>query len=74
MRRLERPSLESKRSSPLARSGHISGTLRRDLPRTVENRRDLSRRSNDMRGTFAMVRQTPAQDPAYRPAHPHLPL
>jgi hypothetical protein len=50
-----------------ARSAHISGTLHRDLPRTVENRRDLSRKSDHMSGAFAMIRETLAQDPAYRP-------
>jgi hypothetical protein len=52
--------------------GHIPGTLRRDLPRTDENHRDLSRRSDEVPAAFAMVRDTPAQDPAYRPAHPFL--
>ncbi len=50
--------------------GHIPGTSCRDLSRNDENRRDLSRRSDHMRGAFAMVRETLAQDPAYRPAHP----
>jgi hypothetical protein len=49
--------------------GHIQGTSRRDLPRTDENRRDLSRRSGGMSGTFAMVGEKLAQDPAYRPTH-----
>jgi hypothetical protein len=47
--------------------GHIPGTLRRYLPRSDENRRDLSRRSDRIRGAFALVRETLAQDPAYRP-------
>ena len=50
-------------------SGHIPGTLRRDLLRNDENRRDLSRRSDRIRGAFAMVKETLAQDPAYRPTH-----
>jgi hypothetical protein len=49
--------------------GHIPGTSRRDLPRTDENCRDLSRRSDGMCSTFAMVRETLAQDPAYRPIY-----
>jgi uncharacterized protein (TIGR02391 family) len=48
-------------------SGHIPGTSRRDLLRNDENHRDLSRRSDRMRGAFALVRETLAQDPAYRP-------
>jgi hypothetical protein len=47
--------------------GHIPCTPPRDLPRTDENRRDLGRRSDRIRGTFAKVRELPAQDPAYRP-------
>jgi hypothetical protein len=35
--------------------------------RSTENRRDLGRRSDRIRGTFAKVRELPAQDPAYRP-------
>jgi hypothetical protein len=46
--------------------GHIPGTSARDLPRTGENRRDLNRRLDRVHGTFAMLRETPAQDPAYR--------
>jgi hypothetical protein len=38
-------------------SGHIPGTSRRDLPRSNENHRDLSRRSDRMRGAFAPVRE-----------------
>jgi hypothetical protein len=45
--------------------GYIPGTLRRDLPRSDENRRDLSRRSHPARVAFALVRETLAQDPAY---------
>ena len=48
-------------------SGHILGTSRRDRPRSNENHRDLSRRSDRMRGAFALVREMLAQDPAYRP-------
>ena len=48
-------------------AGHIPGTSRRDLPGSDENRRDLSRKSDLMRGAFALLRDTPAQDPAYRP-------
>ena len=62
--------MASTSTSPLPSGRHISGTSRHDLPRSDENRRDLSRRSNRMRGAFALVRETPAQDPAYRPAHP----
>jgi hypothetical protein len=51
-------------------SGHILGTSRRDRPRSNENHRDLSRRSDRMRGAFALVREMLAQDPAYRSAHP----
>jgi hypothetical protein len=51
-------------------AGHIPGTSHCDLPRTVENRRDLNRKSNHMHGAFAMVSETGAQDPAYRPTHP----
>ena len=51
-------------------AGHIPGTLRRDLPRSDENRRDLSRRSDPTCDAFALVRETLAPDPAYRPAHP----
>jgi hypothetical protein len=54
-------------SSSLSRSGHISGTLHRELPRTVENCRDLSRRSTGMHGIFPLVKKTDAQDPACRP-------
>lgn len=50
-------------------TGHIPGTSRRDLLTTVEKRRDLSRRSDLMHGTFAMVNDMLAQDPAYRLAH-----
>ena len=50
-------------------SGRIPGTSRRDLPRNDENRRDLNRTSNRMRGVFALVSETLAQDPAYRPTH-----
>jgi hypothetical protein len=50
-----------------AHSGHIPGTSRRDLPRTVENRSDLNRRSEHMYGAFAVVSKTRTQDPAYRP-------
>jgi hypothetical protein len=50
-----------------ATSGHIPGTSRRDLPRTDENSRDLGRRSDRIRSAFAEVRETLAQDPAYRP-------
>jgi hypothetical protein len=57
----------SKCSSPPSWSGHIPGTLRRDLPGNDENRRDLNRTSNRMRGAFVMVREMLAQDPAYRP-------
>ena len=59
--------LPSDRHPPL--SGHIPGTSHRDLPRIDENRRDLRRRSDRMRRMSAMVRETPAQDPAYRPTH-----
>ena len=45
-------------------SGHIPGTSRRDLLRNDENHRDLSRRSDRMRGAFAPVREMLAQDPA----------
>jgi len=56
-------------------SGHIPGTSHRDLPRIDENRRDLNRTSDRMRRMFTMVRETPAQDPAYRSAHPpYLPV
>ena len=44
------------------------GTSRRDLPKNDENRRDLSRRSDRMPSAFALVRETPAQDPAYKMA------
>jgi hypothetical protein len=44
------------------------GTLHRELPRTVENCRDLSRRSTGMHGIFPLVNKTDAQDPAYRPS------
>ena len=50
--------------------GHIGGTSPRDLLRTDENRRDLSRRSSHILSTSAMVRNTPAPDPASRPTHP----
>jgi hypothetical protein len=50
--------------------GHIQGTLPRDLTGTDEKRRDLSRRSGPTPSTFAVVRNTPAPDPAYRPAQP----
>ena len=53
--------------------GHIPGTSRRDLPRTDEKRRDLSRRSDHMRDALAVVTETSAQDPAYRPTHPLTP-
>ena len=49
------------------RVGHIPGTLRQDLPRSDEKRRDLIRRSDPMLCAFAMVREMLAQDPAYRP-------
>jgi len=44
--------------------GHIGGTSPRDLSRTDENRRDLSRRSERVPDTSAVVTETPAQDPA----------
>lgn len=53
-------------------SGHIGGTWPRDLLRSSENRRDLSRRSGGMLGASALVMSAYAQDPAYRPAR--LPL
>jgi hypothetical protein len=49
-----------------SRSGHISGTLHRELPRTVENCQDLSRRSTGMHGIFPPVKKTDAHDPADR--------
>ena len=54
----------------LAVPWHIRGTSARDPPRNAENRQDLSSRSDDMPGTSTEVRDTLAQDPAYRPAHP----
>jgi hypothetical protein len=43
--------------------GHIPGTSQRDLSRIDEKGRDLSRRSDDMHGAFAMVREALVQDP-----------
>jgi hypothetical protein len=45
----------------------VLGISRPDLPRTDENRRDLSRSSSSMHGAFAMVKEASPQDPAYRP-------
>src|SRR5579863_9793246 len=55
---------------PRPETGHIPGTSHRDSSRTDEKRRDLSRRSDHMYTTFAMVKDMPAQDPAYRPTRP----
>jgi hypothetical protein len=49
--------------------GHIRGTSARDLPGSVENCRDLIRRSGGMQSALAEVKKTPAQDPAYRPTY-----
>jgi hypothetical protein len=49
------------------RPGHIGGTSARDLPRSIENCRDLNRRSDGVRRESAEVSRTQAQDPAYRP-------
>jgi hypothetical protein len=43
--------------------GHIRGTSLRDLSRSDENRRDLSRRSQRIRGTFAVVTGMHAREP-----------
>jgi hypothetical protein len=51
---------------------HIGGTLARDLSRSVENCRDLNRRSGGMPIASAEVREIRAQDAAYRPTHPCL--
>jgi hypothetical protein len=55
-------------------AGHIRGTSARDLPKSVENCRDLSLRPDGLAGASAKVRNTLAQDPAYRPAHPLVPV
>lgn len=47
--------------------GHIGGTSTQDVLGSVENRRDLSRRSEQMYGASAKVVDVPAPDPAYRP-------
>jgi hypothetical protein len=57
-------------SSATVKVGHIPGTSHRDLPRVDEKRRDLNHRSDRMHGTFVLVKEMLAQDPAYRPAHP----
>src|SRR5450755_2446132 len=48
-------------------AGHIGATSPREPPGTDENRQDLSRRSDRVRGVFAVVRNISAPDPAYRP-------
>src|SRR5204862_868326 len=53
--------------------GHIGGTSHYDLARIDEKYRDLNRRSDRTSGMFAVVRDMPAPDPAYRPAHPLTP-
>jgi hypothetical protein len=50
-----------------SRPGHVGGTSPRDLLRSDENSRDLSRRSDDKRDGSAKVSEACAQDPAYRP-------
>ena len=51
------------------------GTSLQDLPRIDENRRDLSRRSERMRDTFAKVKRTHARNqPAGRLACRGVPL
>ena len=49
--------------------GHIGGTSAREMPRSAEKCRDLSRRSRTRPGASAEVTGTPAQDPAYRPTY-----
>ena len=58
------------RTLTAGRAGHIRGTSPYDLSGSDENRRDLSRKSERMSPTFAMVRDSPARDPAHRPTHP----
>ena len=53
-------SLAVLRATPPSRSGTFR--VRRDLSRSDENRRDLSRRSDGMRCAFALVREMLAQD------------
>jgi hypothetical protein len=50
--------------------GHIRGTSARDLPGSVENCRDLIRRSAGIPGASTEVSRILAQDPAYRPTRP----
>ena len=53
-----------------AHPGHIRGTSSRHPPGSVENCRDLNCRSGNMPTASAEVRDTQAQDPAYRPTRP----
>jgi hypothetical protein len=48
-------------------AGHIGGTPHRNLLRTNENCRDLSRRSGHVPSSSALVEKAHAPDPAYRP-------
>src|SRR5260370_31861021 len=57
-------------ANPLSGPGHIGGTSLRDLLGTIENCRDLSTQVRTRIRTFALVRNRPAQDPAYRPTGP----
>ena len=63
---LEKASREFLADGALCPSAHRHcrdpGTLHRELPRTVENCRDLSRRSTGMHGIFPLVKKTDAQD------------
>lgn len=54
------------------RRGAHRGTSARDLPGSVVNYRNLSRRSESMPTTSTEARGTPAQDPAYRPTRQSL--
>ena len=50
-------------------AGHIGGTSARDLPETWRTA-EISARPDGMPTTSVKVRDTPAQDPAYRPSSP----
>jgi hypothetical protein len=56
-----------------AAGAHRGHTLR-DPSGIDENCRDLNSRSSCIRTMFGMVRNMPARDPAYRPAHLIMPL
>jgi hypothetical protein len=52
----------------------VGGTSARDLPESVKNCQDLSSRPDGMPVASVEIKDTPAQDPAYRPARPLLRL